>query len=67
MMLPKYEDLTPVHKSVEVEIPADRISSEAQRVTTEFSRHAKLPGFRPGKNSAAVVRTGSRKRFRKRS
>jgi trigger factor len=56
-MLVNYEDLSPVKKAVEVEIPADRISSEAQRVTTEFSRHAKLPGFRPGKVPANVVRT----------
>jgi trigger factor len=56
-MLVSYEDLSPVKKAVEVEIPADRISSEAQRVTTEFSRHAKLPGFRPGKVPANVVRT----------
>src|SRR5437870_13549226 len=56
-MLLNYEDLSPVKKSVEVEIPADRISSEAQRVTTEFSRAAKIPGFRPGKVPAQVVRT----------
>ena len=56
-MLLHYEDLTAVRKAVEVEIPADRISTEAQRVTTEFSRHAKLPGFRPGKVPANVVRT----------
>jgi trigger factor len=56
-MLLNYEDLTPVRKAVEVEIPADRISSEAQRVTTEFSRHAKLPGFRPGKVPVKIVRT----------
>src|SRR6184192_1118923 len=56
-MLLNYEDLSPVKKSVEVEIPADRISSEAQRVTTEFSRAAKLPGFRPGKVPVSVVRT----------
>src|SRR5712691_1999592 len=56
-MLVNYEDLSPVKKSVEVEIPADRISSEAQRVTTEFSRAAKLPGFRPGKVPPNLVRT----------
>src|SRR2546427_242353 len=56
-MLVNYEDLSSVKKAVEVEIPADRISTEAQRVTTEFSRHAKLPGFRPGKVPANVVRT----------
>src|SRR5581483_10884030 len=56
-MLLNYEDLTPVKKSVEVEIPADLISNESKRVTNEFSRHAKLPGFRPGKVPVSVVRT----------
>ena len=56
-MLLNYEDLSPIRKSVEVEIPADRISTEATRVTTEFSRHAKLPGFRPGKIPANVIRS----------
>jgi trigger factor len=56
-MLLDYKDLSSVKKSVEVEIPADLISSESQRVTTEFSRQAKLPGFRPGKVPASVVRT----------
>ncbi len=56
-MLLNYEDVSPVHKSIEVEIPADRINAESQRVTTEFSRQAKLPGFRPGKVPMSVVRT----------
>ena len=56
-MLLNYEDLSPVKKSVEVEIPADLISNEEKRVTSEFSRHAKLPGFRPGKVPTSVVRT----------
>jgi trigger factor len=55
-MLLNYEDLTSVKKSVEVEIPADLISNEAKRVTTEFTRQAKLPGFRPGKVPLSVVR-----------
>src|ERR1700737_3362855 len=56
-MLLNYEDLSPVKKSVEVEIPADLISNEAQRVTTEFTRQGKLPGFRPGKVPLSVVRS----------
>ena len=55
-MLLNYEDLSPVKKSVEVEIPADLLSNEAKRVTTEFGRSAKIPGFRPGKVPPAVVR-----------
>jgi trigger factor len=56
-MLLNYEDISSIKKAIEVEIPADRISSEATRVTSEFSRHAKLPGFRPGKIPTNVVRT----------
>ncbi|HEX9163423.1 MAG TPA: trigger factor [Thermoanaerobaculia bacterium] len=52
-----YEDISAIKKSVEVEIPADRVSNEAERVTNEFSRHAKLPGFRPGKIPANVIRS----------
>lgn len=56
-MLLNYEDRSPVRKAVEVEIPADLLSNEAQRVTAEFGRQAKIPGFRPGKVPASVVRT----------
>src|SRR5437870_4619238 len=56
-MLLNYQDLSPVKKSIEVEIPADLISSESRRVADEFGRHAKIPGFRPGKVPAQVVRT----------
>jgi len=56
-MLLNYENLSPIKKSIEVEIPADLISNEAKRVTTEFSRQATLPGFRPGKVPMSVVRT----------
>src|SRR3954471_7284944 len=56
-MLLNYEDLSTVRKSVEVEIPADLIANEAKRVTNEFSRHAKIPGFREGKVPLSIVRT----------
>lgn len=56
MTLLNYEDLSPIRKAVEVEIPADLISREAQRVTAEFARQASLPGFRPGKIPTNVVR-----------
>jgi trigger factor len=56
-MLLNYEDVSPVKKIVEVEIPADLISAESQRVTTDFSRQANIPGFRPGKVPIGIVRT----------
>ncbi len=56
-MLLNYEDVSPVKKIVEVEIPADLISAEARRVTTDFSRQANVPGFRPGKVPVGIVRS----------
>ena len=57
MTVLNYEELSPVQKTIEVEIPAALLTREADRVTTEFSRQAKVPGFRPGKIPASVVRT----------
>src|SRR5437763_1357142 len=55
-MLLSFTDISPVKKSVEVEIPADLIARESERVTNEFGRQAKIPGFRPGKVPVSVVR-----------
>src|ERR1051325_641773 len=55
-MLLNYEYLSPVKKLVEVEIPADVLKNEARLVATEFAREATIPGFRPGKTPAAVIR-----------
>ncbi|HYI09759.1 MAG TPA: trigger factor [Thermoanaerobaculia bacterium] len=57
MTVLNFEDLSPIQKSVEVEIPADLISREASRVANEFGRQAHVPGFRPGKIPANVIRT----------
>lgn len=56
MTVLNYEDISSVQKLVEVEIPAGLISAEANRVTNEFGRQAKVPGFRPGKVPTSVVR-----------
>ena len=56
MTVINFEDISSIQKSVEVEIPADLISSESRRVTGEFARQAKVPGFRPGKVPSSVVR-----------
>jgi len=39
-----------------IEIPAEEVERETARVTREFARVARLPGFRPGKAPAQLVR-----------
>ncbi len=56
MSILNFEDISPIQKLVEVEIPADLITREANKVTNEFGRQASVPGFRPGKIPMSVVR-----------
>ncbi|HEX8619831.1 MAG TPA: trigger factor [Thermoanaerobaculia bacterium] len=56
MTVLNFEDVSPVQKTIEVEIPAELLSREANRVTSEFARQANVPGFRPGKIPVSVVR-----------
>ncbi len=55
-MLLNFTDVSPIKKTIEVEIPADLIERESKRVTNDFAKHAKIPGFRPGKVPPAVAR-----------
>lgn len=43
-------------RELTVEVPAEQVERETQRVTKEFARLARLPGFRPGKAPAQLVR-----------
>lgn len=57
MTVLNYEELSPVQKTIEVEIPAALLTREADRVANEFGRQANVPGFRPGKIPASVIRS----------
>ncbi|MGH9805404.1 MAG: trigger factor [Candidatus Acidiferrales bacterium] len=46
----------PLRRELEVEIPLELVERETERVTREFARHARLPGFRPGKAPAGIIR-----------
>ncbi len=41
---------------MEIAIPAEEVESETTRVTADVQKRAKLPGFRPGKAPAALIR-----------
>jgi len=49
-------DVTATQKSLVIEIEREVVDSEIERVTRDYSRAAKVPGFRPGKVPAKVVR-----------
>jgi trigger factor len=51
-----YTDVTDTQKTLVVEIPSDVVEHEIERVTRDYARQVKLPGFRPGKIPAKVVR-----------
>jgi trigger factor len=50
------EEVGPCRLQLEVEVPVPVVEAEEQRVTQEYARRAKIPGFRKGKVPAAMVR-----------
>ncbi len=55
------KDLSETRKQLVVAFEAAEVDQELNRVTGDYAKHARIPGFRPGKAPAAVVR----KRFEK--
>lgn len=49
-------DVSETRKNLRVEIPADKVDAELTRVTARYGKAARLPGFRPGKVPAKVLR-----------
>ncbi len=55
------EDVGPSRKQLTVEVPAETVSELFATLTKNYARQVRIPGFRPGKAPANLVRT----RFRK--
>jgi trigger factor len=49
-------DISQCKKSFEIEVPQDVVDNEIARISRDLARRAKVPGFRPGKAPATVVR-----------
>jgi trigger factor len=56
----EFADLTETKKSVAVEIPSDIVDAQIDLVARSYGRQARIPGFRPGKVPANLIK----KRFR---
>ena len=50
------EDVGPCRKQLKIEVPAPAVAAETERVIGEYRKRARLPGFRPGKVPANIVR-----------
>jgi trigger factor len=49
------EDIAPCKKRLKIEVPANRVQEAYDRVTSDFQREARIPGFRPGHAPRGVV------------
>ena len=49
------EQVGPCRKALRIEVPAEQVSTEYQKVIKEIASHARIPGFRQGKAPANVI------------
>jgi trigger factor len=55
-MKTEFTDVTETQKTLTVEIPSDIVDAEINRIAKGYTKQAKIPGFRPGKVPASVVK-----------
>lgn len=55
-MKTEFVDVSETRKQIVVEIPSTIVDAEIDRVARDYSKAARIPGFRPGKVPARVVR-----------
>jgi trigger factor len=49
-------DVNDTRKNLHVEVPKEIVDAEIDRITRDYSRRARIPGFRPGKAPARVIK-----------
>ena len=49
-------DVNETRKNLTIEIPRDVVDAQIERVARDYSRKARIPGFRPGKAPARVIK-----------
>jgi trigger factor len=50
-------DISPTRKEIKIEIDPEVVRSAYDRISAEYAKAAKIPGFRPGHAPTSVVRT----------
>jgi trigger factor len=51
-----FVDVSDTQKTLTIEIPSDLVDAEIDRIAKGYARQARLPGFRPGKAPASVIK-----------
>jgi trigger factor len=49
-------DVNETRKNLKVEIPSEVVDAQIDRIARDYSRKARIPGFRPGKAPARVIK-----------
>jgi trigger factor len=55
-MITEFVDVNETRKNVRVEIASDVVDAEVERHARDYSRKARIPGFRPGKAPVRVIK-----------
>jgi len=55
-MKTEFVDVNETRKNVRVEISSEVVDAEIDRQARDYSRKARIPGFRPGKAPARVIK-----------
>jgi trigger factor len=55
-MKTEFADVNDTRKNLRVEIPSEVVDAEIDRIARDYSRKARIPGFRPGKAPARVIK-----------
>jgi trigger factor len=55
-MKTEFVDVSDTQKTLTIEIPSDAVDAEIDRIAKGYARQARLPGFRPGKAPASVIK-----------
>ena len=55
-MKTEFTDVNDTRKNLKVEIPTDIVNAEIDRLARDYSKRARVPGFRPGKAPARVIK-----------
>ena len=55
-MKTEFVDVNETRKTVRVEIPSTAVDAEINRIASDYSRKVRIPGFRPGKAPARVIK-----------